>query len=108
MAHLISANNPVTVNRGLKYIDETTLVGEAAKNLPTWLIPYELPSLFQDTLVADCNGSIAAWLIRGDNENQHHILDTISSETQKYYDALAFTPEKAHRKPVSGTLSMCS
>lgn len=36
-----SANNPVTVDRGLKYIDETTLVGEAAKNLPTWLITYE-------------------------------------------------------------------
>jgi hypothetical protein len=61
--------------------------------------------MFENTLVADCDESIAAWLIRGNNENQHHILDTISSETQKCYDALAFTPEKAHRKPVSGTPS---
>lgn len=46
MADTKPANNPVTVDRGLKYIDETTLVGEVAKNLPTWLIPYEPQSLY--------------------------------------------------------------
>lgn len=33
------ANNLVTVDRGLKYIDETTLVGEVAKNFPSWFVP---------------------------------------------------------------------
>jgi hypothetical protein len=33
--------------------------------------------------------------------NQKHILNTIASETEKYYDAVAFTPENAHRKPAS-------
>lgn len=36
----ISANNSVFVDRGLKYIDEVTLVSEAAKSFPAFLVPY--------------------------------------------------------------------
>jgi hypothetical protein len=35
--------------------------------------------------------------------NQKHILNTIASEIEKYYDALAFNPDNAHRKPVSSS-----
>lgn len=51
--------------------------------------------------------SIATWLIRGNNQNQKHILDTIASETEKHYDALAFDPENARRKPVSSIFRTC-
>lgn len=37
---LVLANNPVFVDRGLKYIDEVTLVSEAAKSFPGFLVPY--------------------------------------------------------------------
>jgi hypothetical protein len=37
---LSQANDPEFVDRGLKYIDEVTLVSEAAKNFPSVLVPY--------------------------------------------------------------------
>jgi hypothetical protein len=39
-----TANDPVFVERGLKYEKEVTLVGEAAKNLPAFLVPYDTAS----------------------------------------------------------------
>lgn len=33
------ANDPEFVDRGLKYIDEVTLVSEAAKNFPAFIVP---------------------------------------------------------------------
>ncbi|KAI9660713.1 MAG: hypothetical protein M1821_010065 [Bathelium mastoideum] len=77
------ANNPVFVNRGLKYIDEVTLVSEAAKNLPSFLVP------------------LVAILIRGRNLNQKHSLDTISSEIERHRENLVSAPESADSKPHS-------
>ncbi|KAF1960718.1 cytochrome P450 [Byssothecium circinans] len=60
------ANNPEFVDRGLKYIDEATLVAEAAKSFPAFLVP------------------VLAKFIRGRNRNQQYILQAIASEVKKH------------------------
>jgi hypothetical protein len=39
-----TANDPIFVERGLKYENEVTLVCEAANNLPAFLVPYDTTS----------------------------------------------------------------
>ncbi|KAK3216872.1 hypothetical protein GRF29_1g1277568 [Pseudopithomyces chartarum] len=63
------ANDPEFVDRGLKYIDEVTLVSEAAKNFPAFIVPAT---------------SIIRRMIVGRNLNQRHILEAIASDIRKH------------------------
>jgi hypothetical protein len=76
------ANNPEFVDRGLKYIDEVTLVSEAARIFPSFLVPSVHPStqVLWNTDVS----SVFARLIRGRNLNQKYIRQTMASEIDRY------------------------